>query len=165
MNSSIHASSAQPPVAPGRYCLHAKGVTLWELPMAIHEVLDRRVFAIDEVVFKEGEVGRRCAYLVENGRVEISKRQEDGEYTVLGYITAGGIFGEMALVDNKPRMAMARAVDATSVIIISESMLEAKLKKADPFIRGLLNVFVRNIRDMANRMAHAQGAPKPPPAN
>ena len=133
--------------------------------MAVHEVLDRRVFAIDEVIFKEGEVGRRCAYLVGNGRVEISKRMDDGEYKVLGYITAGGIFGEMALVDNKPRMAMARAVDATAVIIISESMLEAKLKKADPFIRGLLNVFVRNIRDMANRMAHQPSAPKPPPAN
>jgi len=60
----------------------------------------------------------------------------------------------MALVDNKPRMAMAKAVDATAVIIISEAMLEAKLKKADPFIRGLLNVFVRNIRDMAAKMAH-----------
>ena len=122
--------------------------------MATHEVLDRRVFAIEEVIFKEGEIGRRCAYLVENGRVEISKKMDDGNFRVLGYITAGGIFGEMALVDNKPRMAMAKAVDATSVIIISEAMLEAKLKKADPFIRGLLNVFVRNIRDMASKMAH-----------
>jgi CRP/FNR family cyclic AMP-dependent transcriptional regulator len=121
--------------------------------MSTHEVLDRRVFAVDEIIFKEGEVGRRCAYLVESGRVEISKRTDDGDNRVLGYITSGGIFGEMALVDNKPRMAMARAVDATSVIIISEAMLEAKLKKADPFIRGLLNVFVRNIRDMAAKMA------------
>jgi CRP/FNR family cyclic AMP-dependent transcriptional regulator len=121
--------------------------------MASHEVLDRRVFAVDEVIFKEGEVSRRCAYLVENGRVEISKQAEDGRNRVLGYITAGGIFGEMALVDNKPRMAMARAVDATTVIIISENMLDAKLKKADPFIRGLINVFVRNIRDMAAKMA------------
>jgi CRP-like cAMP-binding protein len=121
--------------------------------MSTHEVLDRRVFAVDEIIFKEGEVGRRCAYLVENGRVEISKQTDDGGNRVLGYITAGGIFGEMALVDNKPRMAMARAVDATAVIIISEAMLEAKLKKADPFIRGLLNVFVRNIRDMAGKMA------------
>jgi len=119
--------------------------------MAIHEVLDRRVFAIDEIIFKEGEVSRRCAYLIESGRVEISKKTEDGKDRVLGYIPAGGIFGEMALVDNKPRMAQARAVDATAVIIISEAMLEAKLKKTDPFIRGLLNVFVRNIRTIQSK--------------
>jgi CRP/FNR family cyclic AMP-dependent transcriptional regulator len=116
--------------------------------MVNHEVLDRRVFAPDEIIFKEGEVSRRCAYLVEAGRVEISKKTEDGKDRVLGFIPAGGIFGEMALVDNKPRMAMARAIDTTTVIIISENMLDAKLKKADPFIRGLLNVFVRNIRDI-----------------
>jgi len=120
--------------------------------MAVHEVLDRRVYAEGEVVFKEGEVSRRCAYLVESGRVEISKQVEDGTFLVLGHIPPGGIFGEMALVDNKPRMAMAKAVEPTAVIIISETMLDAKLKKADPFVRGLLNVFVRNIRDMADRM-------------
>jgi CRP-like cAMP-binding protein len=120
--------------------------------MSVPEVFDRRVYAEGEIIFKEGEVGRRCAYLVETGRVEISKLAEDGTDRVLGYIPHGGIFGEMALVDNKPRMAKARAVEATAVIIISEAMLEAKLKKADPFLRGLLNVFVRNIRDMGTQM-------------
>jgi CRP-like cAMP-binding protein len=119
--------------------------------MAGQEVLDRRVFAADEIIFKEGEVGRRCAYLVESGRVEIAKTVDGGVQKVLGYIPSGGIFGEMALVDNKPRMAAAKAVETTSVIIISEHMLAEKLKKADPFIRGLLNVFVRNIRDMASK--------------
>ena len=122
--------------------------------MAGQDVLDRRVFAPGEVIFKEGEVGRRCAFLVENGKVEISKKSEDGSDTVLGHIPPGGIFGEMALIDNKPRMAMARAVDTTTVIIISETMLEMKLKKADPFIRGLLNLFVRNLRDMATKLTH-----------
>ncbi len=121
--------------------------------MANNEVLDRRVFAADEIIFKEGEIGRRCAYLVEAGKVEISKKAENGEDRVLGYIPSGGIFGEMALIDNKPRMAMARAVDTTTVIILSENLLTEKLKKADPFLRGLLNVFVRNLRDMGARMS------------
>jgi len=121
--------------------------------MAGQEVLDRRVFSPGEVIFKEGEVGRRCAFLIENGKVEISKKTEDGSDLVLGHIPAGGIFGEMALIDNKPRMAMARAAETTTVIIISETMLEMKLKKADPFIRGLLNLFVRNLRDMGSKLA------------
>ncbi len=125
--------------------------------MATHEVLDRRVYGEGEVIFKEGEVGRRCAYLVETGRVEISKRTADGQEKVLGYIPTGGIFGEMALVDNKPRMARARAVEPTTVIIVTEASLEQKLRKTDPFIRGLLMIFVRNIREMTDKLINASG--------
>lgn len=121
-----------------------------------HEVLDRRVYAAGEVIFKEGEIGRRCAYLVQSGKVEISKKAADGAMHVLGYIADGGIFGEMALVDNKPRMAMARAVESTTVIIVTEATFEEKLRKADPFIRGLLNMFVRNIRETTERMINKQ---------
>ncbi|HVI52024.1 MAG TPA: cyclic nucleotide-binding domain-containing protein [Candidatus Sulfotelmatobacter sp.] len=124
-----------------------------------HEVLDRRVYAAGEMIFKEGEVGRRCAYLVQSGKVEISKKTAEGQARVLGYITDGGIFGEMALVDNKPRMAMARAVDSTTVIIVTEATFEDKLRKTDPFIRGLLNIFVRNIRETTDKMLNQAGEP------
>ena len=124
--------------------------------MSVHEVLDRRVYGSDEVIFKEGEVGRRCAYLVENGRVAISKTTGDGSEKILGYISTGGIFGEMALVDNKPRMAKAVAVDTTTLIIVTEQSFEQKLRKADPFIRALLNIFVRNIRETTDKLIGIQ---------
>jgi CRP-like cAMP-binding protein len=124
--------------------------------MATHEVLDRRVYANGEVIFKEGEVSRRCAYLVDSGKIEISKAADDGTNKVLGHITAGGIFGEMALVDNKPRMAMARAVETTTLIIVTEASFEEKLRKADPFVRALLFIFVRNIRETTNKLVNLQ---------
>ena len=122
-----------------------------------HEILDRRVFPAGEVIFKEGETGRRCAYLVESGKVEISKTLPGGDQQVLGHISAGGIFGEMALVDNKPRMAQAKTVEPTTVIIVTETVLEQKLRKTDPFVRGLLSIFVRNIRDLTDRMVKTTG--------
>jgi len=121
-----------------------------------HEILDRRVFPAGEVIFKEGETGRRCAYLVESGKVEISKTISGGDPQILGHVSAGGIFGEMALVDNKPRMAQAKTVEGTTVIIITEAVLEQKLRKTDPFVRGLLSIFVRNIRDLTERLLAAQ---------
>lgn len=122
--------------------------------MGAHEVLDRRVYASGEVIFKEGEVGRRCAYLVESGKIEISKASGNGSNRILGHIVSGGIFGEMALVDNKPRMAMARSVDTTTLIIVTEASFEQKLRKADPFIRALLYIFVRNIRDTTDKLVN-----------
>jgi CRP-like cAMP-binding protein len=125
--------------------------------MASPTVLDRRVYAAGEVVFKEGEVGRNCAYLVSTGKVEISKKTASGQVTILGYITDGGIFGEMALIDNKPRMAMARAIDVTTVVIVTEATLEEKMRKTDPFIRALLNIFVRNIRETTDKLINTTG--------
>ena len=70
----------------------------------------------------------------------------DGKVKVLGTIGTGGIFGEMGLVDDRPRMATARAKTGATLIIVSRAMFEKKLIKADPFIRGLLNIFADTIR-------------------
>lgn len=129
--------------------------------MSGHDILDRRVFPANEIIFKEGETGRRCAYLVESGKVEITKTiPGGGDPKVLGHISAGGIFGEMALVDNKPRMAQAKTVEPTTVIIVTETVLEQKLRKTDPFVRGLLSIFVRNIRDLTEKLI-ARGGEAP----
>ncbi|CAA6603333.1 MAG: cyclic nucleotide-binding domain-containing protein [Alphaproteobacteria bacterium] len=107
--------------------------------------VERKVFYPGQKIFGEGEEGNR-AFLVEKGIVEIIKRNEEGEERVLGTIVQGGIFGEMALIDNQPRMASARAAAETSVSIIPRQAFEDKLKHADPFLRALLTIFVRNIR-------------------
>jgi CRP/FNR family cyclic AMP-dependent transcriptional regulator len=63
-------------------------------------------------------------------------------------VTTGGIFGEMALIDNQPRMASATALTGTTCVIITDAVFDNKLKEADPFIAGLLRIFVRNIRSV-----------------
>lgn len=112
-------------------------------------IIERRVISAGQYVFREGEPGDR-AYLVQEGKVEIIKRTETGE-KLLGDVGRGGIFGEMALIDNQPRMASARALERTTLVVVTAEQFEKKLKDADPFIRGLLNIFVRNIREMADR--------------
>ena len=113
------------------------------------KILERKVYQMGEVIFKEGDEGSR-AYVVQSGEVEISKML-DGTRTVLGTIGKGGIFGEMALIDDAPRMASAVALDVTTVILVSRQMMEEKLSKADPFLRGLINIFANNLRRLANQ--------------
>lgn len=110
------------------------------------DVLERKTFAPGERIFREGETGS-CAYVIQEGLVEISRG--DGDKThVLGTIGKGGIFGEMALLDNKPRMASARAKETTTTIVVTPMLFEQKLAKTDPFIRGLLKILVENIRSI-----------------
>ena len=110
-------------------------------------VLERRTYDTCQKIFDEGQVGNQ-AYIVQSGRVEIVKVLEDRE-TVLGAIGEGGMFGEMALIDNQPRMAMARAAEVTTLIFVSRMMFEQKMLKADPFVRGLLKILVGNIRSLS----------------
>ncbi len=112
-------------------------------------ILQRQTYQAGDRIFKEGDEGN-MAYIVQSGEVEIYK-EIDGKVTVLGTIGQGGIFGEMALIDSKPRMATARASKGATIILVNRVMFEQKLNKADPFIKGLLNILVNHVRTMADK--------------
>ena len=116
-------------------------------------VLERRVCQTGEFIFRQGDEGD-CAYIVQAGQVDIVKvsgGDDEAEQTevVLGSVGEGGIFGEMALIDDFPRMAGARAAEMTTIIIVNRRMFDQKMAKTDPFIRGLLKIFAGNIRAMS----------------
>jgi CRP/FNR family cyclic AMP-dependent transcriptional regulator len=115
--------------------------------MSVPSVLDRKPFPAGHTIFAEGQPGRH-AYLVQSGSVDIVKDGTDGPL-VLGRIGAGGLFGEMALIDDAPRMASAIARENTVCIVISKAVMEKKLAAADPFVVGLLRILLGNLRSLA----------------
>lgn len=96
------------------------------------------------LLFREGEEGD-CAYYVQRGLVEVSRRLGSAE-VVIATEGEGGIVGEMALIDNMPRSATARAVEETLLIRIPKSEFARYLNSTDPLIRSLLERFVVIIR-------------------
>lgn len=113
-------------------------------------IIERKVYPAGEYIFKQGSTGR-TAYIVQAGSVDIVRTADDDSETILGNVGVGGMFGEMAVIDESPRMASARAADAATVIVITEQMFQYKLQKADPFIRGLLNIMADTIRTMSRK--------------
>ncbi len=116
-------------------------------------ILQRQKYGPGDQIFKEGDEGR-LAYVVEEGEVEVFKTV-DGHEQVLGTVGKDGIFGEMALIDNKPRMAAARASTSSTIICVTRQMFDEKVNKADPFIRGLLKILADNNRDMTSKWLSA----------
>lgn len=108
------------------------------------EKLERRVYQKGQTIFREGEVGD-VAYLLEDGLVAIRKSNGTEEVPI-GIIEVGGFFGEMALIDDEPRMASAFAARQSVCVIIPILEFRRKLVKADPLIRGLLEIFVKSLR-------------------
>jgi CRP-like cAMP-binding protein len=97
------------------------------------------------VIFKEGSMGLHML-LVEDGMIEISKTAKSGEKIVLGVVQPGGVFGEMALIDQSPRMATAMALETSTLRVIPNDVFQEKLEKLDPFMKGIVRILTRNVR-------------------
>ena len=113
------------------------------------QILDRAVYPEGATIFREGDNGSR-AYIVQRGKVEFYKSL-DNEDILLGSVGTGGIFGEMALIDDQPRMATAIVSEPTVCIVISETLFQKKLEALDPFLCGVLRVLVENIRSIQDQ--------------
>jgi CRP-like cAMP-binding protein len=66
-----------------------------------------------EVIVQENDFGE-TAYIIREGRVEVSK-ELDRRNVHLAYLGAGETFGEMSMIDEKPRSATVTAVTETVV--------------------------------------------------
>ena len=115
------------------------------------QFLNRKVYYRDDVIFREGEPGD-CAYLIERGEIQITKKSPDGEVE-LGRLGPGAIFGEMAMIDMQPRMAKATAMIDTTVTFVNHQLFEKKMQAADPFLHALLLILVRNVRSVSQQLS------------
>jgi CRP/FNR family transcriptional regulator, cyclic AMP receptor protein len=112
-------------------------------------VTNKLPFGVGQEIFRQGQPPRD-AYLVERGKVEIS-RLNNGQKVIIGYKQAGDVFGEMALIDNAPRMATAIAVEPTVCVVITASLFKEHLGKATPLLKKILTTFTANLRAMSER--------------
>ena len=119
------------------------------------KVMDRQVFATDQVIFREGKPGS-TAYVVQEGKVEIYKTMNEGKEVILGTVETGGLFGELALVDNQPRMASARAKERTVLVAVNRQTFDNKMAGTDRFIKAILRILLGNYRTVVRRAALAE---------
>lgn len=107
--------------------------------------LDRIRVAAGERIFAQGDAGH-AAYILYQGRVTIFQHH-DGHRIELGTVGPGGIFGEMAVIDGGRRMATAVAAEDSVMAPVPLAVFEKKLTGSDRFIRALIHLFIKNIRD------------------
>ncbi len=97
----------------------------------IDALLHERTFLTDEIIFDEGEEGH-ALYLIISGHVVISRRRA-GKADVLSELAPGAYFGDMALLDNAPRGAQARAYDNCELAVFFRADFIAVMN-TDPVI-------------------------------
>ncbi|HNU83580.1 MAG TPA: cyclic nucleotide-binding domain-containing protein, partial [Thermoanaerobaculia bacterium] len=103
-----------------------------------------RRLAPGEVLFREGDAGNEM-YILLSGRVMISKYIPGAGEEALAFLERGDFFGEMALIDNQPRSADARAHDGEAVVLgIPRGIVDDLLDPKKVSYEQLLKAFWEN---------------------
>lgn len=112
----------------------------------------RREFPVNTRILRRGDTGV-ALYLILSGRVQVSVQPEDSDTeTVLGEIGPGGVFGEMALIDEGPRSANVTTLEPTACALLTRwDFMEAVGHDAD-LARALLPVLCARIRNLQERL-------------
>ena len=87
-----------------------------------------KTYLVGDFIFREGDQGN-IAYVVESGVVELVKFTGE-DYVTLTEVSAGTLFGEMAIIDGSPRSASARAKEECTLKEITEEQLKAYMSRS-----------------------------------
>jgi CRP-like cAMP-binding protein len=97
------------------------------------------------VIFQEGSKGE-CAYLLKEGRVEISKIL-DGKKKVLAVLKPVSVSGRWPfLLGDERRTATAVALEDSKVVEIKKADFEDYMRKSPQMISTILNVMVYRLK-------------------
>ena len=89
-----------------------------ESAAALRELLELELRPAGSVLFRKGERGG-AMYLIEDGRVRIHIRDRGGDDVTLAELAAGDFFGEMSILDGKPRSATATVSEDARLAVLS----------------------------------------------
>lgn len=99
-----------------------------------------RMLEAGEPVFFEHQIGAEM-YAVRSGRIDILTYGK-----VLEQIGPGGIFGEMALIDDGERSAAALAAELSEVVVISRELFVTLVKEEPGFALYVMKVLAGRLR-------------------
>jgi CRP/FNR family cyclic AMP-dependent transcriptional regulator len=103
---------------------------------------DCESFSADQTIFQEGQPGE-VMYAVTEGEVDIRVHDK-----VIDTVGPGGIVGEMALIDTKPRSATAIAKTDCKLVPISEKRFTFLVQQTPNFALQVMRVMADRLRHM-----------------
>ena len=102
-----------------------------------------RQYPKDTMLFAEGESGPEL-YIIQKGSIRITKIVNDNE-VLLALLKAGDIFGEMALLENKPRSASAIANEDSVLMAVNRANFKGMVVEQPKVISRLTSTLAERI--------------------
>jgi CRP-like cAMP-binding protein len=113
--------------------------------LAFAELVRERSFPKGSVIVFEDDPGD-ALYLVAKGQVKVVLIGEDGREVILSVLGEGNFFGEMSLIDEKPRSATVIAMVDSAVLVLRREDFQARLRTSPEIAIALLRELSRRLR-------------------
>jgi len=112
----------------------------------LRELLELELKPAGSVLFRQGDAGD-AMYLIEDGRVRIYIRDEDDEEVTLAELAGGDFFGEMAILDSKPRSAYATVTADARLAVLSRDDFLSFVRKNPDVALTMLGAITKRLRE------------------
>ncbi len=109
-----------------------------------------RHYPKDTMLFAEGESGPEL-YIIQKGSIRITKIVNDNEVQ-LALLKAGDIFGEMALLENKPRSASAIAYEDSVLMAVNRANFKSMVVEQPKLISRLTSSLAERIWNLYRQL-------------
>src|SRR6185503_7581643 len=107
------------------------------------------------VIFDEGEVGTEM-FVIQSGTVEIFKRVKQAEKQI-ATLEKGDFFGEMSILEEVPRTAIARAKTDVELVRINQSTFDEMLRHNSEIAVRMLRKLSRRLRETTKLLEQSTG--------
>jgi CRP-like cAMP-binding protein len=118
--------------------------------------LFERNYQAGETIFVQGDAGK-ALFIVLSGKVSIFRNHNETEEHLVT-LTAGSYFGELALIDDQPRFASARADEPTGLLMLYKSdfddLIEGHKAIAIKVMSNLLRTLAGYIRGAQSHVSN-----------
>lgn len=112
-----------------------------------------RVFDPGEIVIKEGSRDT-SAFIILSGSAQVVKNSREGD-VVVASLEEGQVFGEMGLIEDRPRSATVRAVGELKTRIITRDQFNELLTKRPSVLIPIIKSLFERLRQASEMLAEA----------
>ncbi len=113
-----------------------------------------RNYPKDTMIFSECQSGQDM-FIIQSGQVKISKVVDDNE-VILAVLQRGDFFGEMALLENKPRSASAIAHEDCVLMAVNRKNFDQMVATQAQLITRLTITLAERLWSMSRQLTNAQ---------
>jgi hypothetical protein len=120
---------------------------------AVASVTEVVSFPEHHTVIREGDAGDTL-YLIIEGRVKVTKKQDDGGEIELDQMDAGDYFGEMALFEDIPRTATICTLQPCRMLTLHKQEFKEMVREYPQIALDICKVLSGRIRKLHSKMTH-----------
>ncbi|HEY6103344.1 MAG TPA: Crp/Fnr family transcriptional regulator [bacterium] len=116
----------------------------------------RRVFKRGTMIFHKDQAGD-ALYVIESGRVRIFLPAESGTELTVEVSGGGDVFGELSLLDGRPRSASAEALEDTTAFTLTRDEFKTHLAETPQLAVALIELLsnrLRHVTEYAESLAY-----------